>query len=157
VRRVMIVLAIATTLAAGSIGHAEGELATCKGSAPGGKSCAKTFTITEPMAVNLRLAPEVGYTGSIMARIQTMPLKGPVTGGTVGGYYVAGQATPIASNLVTETTVMLSPGDYRLLVEPAKILKPCSDWTGCADDVPQGDGFAAGGFAAEVIPTDSVV
>lgn len=152
-RRFMIVLTIAATLAAAGFGRAEGELAKCKGAAPGGRACSMSFTIAEPMSVTLRLVPEVGYTGSLMARIVTNEAV-PRTKTTVGAYYAAGQALPLQVNMSAETTQFLQPGSYKLVVESAKLLRICADQ--CTDRVPIADTYAAGGFAAEVVPTDAV-
>lgn len=153
-RRFVIVLAIATTLAASGIGRAEGELAKCKNSAPGQRGCSMTFVITEPMAVNLRLAPEVGYTGSLLARIVTYDAAS-LTKATVGAYYAAGQALPVQVNMSAETMQILQPGKYNLVVESAKLLRICAGQ--CTDRVPIADTYAVGAFAAEVVPTDAVV
>ena len=157
-RRFMIVLAVAATLAAGGIGRAEGELATCKGTAPGGRSCSWTFSIADAMAVNLRLTPDIGYTGTLMARIVTNDAA-RLTKTTVGSYYAAGQAAPLTGNMVAETTIMLQPGSYKLIVESAKLLKACVGAGECYPDdrIPRADTIAAGGFAAEVVPTDATV
>jgi hypothetical protein len=154
VRRFMIVLAIATTLATGAIGRAEGELAKCSGSAPSVRGCKAGFTLTEPTAVNLRLVPAVGYTGSLTARLVKIVGETDSTLATIGAYYVAGQTTPLDTRLEPEIIgAPLEAGRYKLIVDSAKLIKVCAG--ACTPKEVAGDAWAAGGYSAEVVATDA--
>lgn len=159
-RRIMIVLAIATTLASGAVGRAAAPPpVTCeKMSAPSKLSCVTSFTLTSGSAVTLRLLPGTGYTGTLQARIRVGSQSPPIQ--TVAAYYVAGQAVPI-TNERAEAVAILSAGTYQLVVDAAAPVTPCTSSEGglcqspcsisrdvCAMSLPR---VAAGEYTAEVV------
>ena len=142
-------------LVAPVLSRAEGELATCGGSAPSLKSCARPFALTGDMGVTFRLAPGLGYTGTLKARLLRKEGAQEITIATLGAYYVAGTLVPIDTKMVTEVAaVMIPAGSYRIFVEAGAPLQVCAGI--CTPAQAAAYTIGVGEFKAEVVPADPV-